>query len=74
MGCKFCGHGFDKDTSISRIKFHLVGVKGNGVRIYGQVPQDIQDAALAVIDGPLEKKLKILAGTSNNEVTNAISA
>uniref|UniRef100_A0A6N2M6W5 Uncharacterized protein n=1 Tax=Salix viminalis TaxID=40686 RepID=A0A6N2M6W5_SALVM len=73
MVCKFCGHGFAKDTSISRIKFHLAGVKGRGVRICGQVPQDVQDAALAAIpiDGPPEKKLKNVAGSSNNEVTNA---
>uniref|UniRef100_A0A6N2LWM2 AAA+ ATPase domain-containing protein n=1 Tax=Salix viminalis TaxID=40686 RepID=A0A6N2LWM2_SALVM len=74
MGCKFCGHLFAKDTAITRIKFHLAGVKGRGVRICGQVPQDVQDAALAAIDGPQEKKLKTVAGPSNNEVTNAISA
>ncbi|KAG5223842.1 disease resistance protein [Salix suchowensis] len=76
MGCKFCGHRFAKGTSISRIKFHLAGVTGRGVRICGQVPQDVQDAALAAITigGPPEKKLKTGAGSSNNEVTNAISA
>uniref|UniRef100_A0A6N2KW60 Uncharacterized protein n=1 Tax=Salix viminalis TaxID=40686 RepID=A0A6N2KW60_SALVM len=74
MGCKFCGHLFAKDTAITRIKFHLAGVKGRGVRICGQVPQDVQDAALAAIDGPQEKKLKTVAGPSNNEATNAISA
>uniref|UniRef100_A0A6N2M3N1 Uncharacterized protein n=1 Tax=Salix viminalis TaxID=40686 RepID=A0A6N2M3N1_SALVM len=68
--------GVSKATSISRIKFHLAGVKGRGVRICGKVPQDVQDAALAAIpiDGPPEKKLKTVAGSSNNEVTNAISA
>ncbi|KAG5223865.1 disease resistance protein [Salix suchowensis] len=71
--CKFCGQVFAKDTSISRIKFHLAGVTRRGVRICGIVPQDVQDAALAAIpiDGPLEKKLKTGAGSSNNEVTNA---
>uniref|UniRef100_A0A6N2KGP9 Uncharacterized protein n=1 Tax=Salix viminalis TaxID=40686 RepID=A0A6N2KGP9_SALVM len=74
MSCKFCGHEFAKYTSISRIKHHLAGVKGRGVRICGQVPQDVQDAALAAIDdGPPEKKLKTGAGSSNNEVTNIIS-
>ncbi|KAG5223821.1 disease resistance protein [Salix suchowensis] len=74
MGCKFCGHPFSKGTSISRIKFHLAGVKGRGVRICGKVPQDVQDAALAAIDGPPEKKHKTVAGSTNNEVTNVISA
>ncbi|KAG5223837.1 disease resistance protein [Salix suchowensis] len=75
MSCKFCGHEFAKDTSISRIKHHLAGVKRRGVRICGKVPRDVQDAALAAIDdGPPEKKLKTVASSSNNEVTNAISA
>uniref|UniRef100_A0A6N2KPQ4 Uncharacterized protein n=1 Tax=Salix viminalis TaxID=40686 RepID=A0A6N2KPQ4_SALVM len=69
MRCTFCGHEYAKDTSISRIKLHLARVKGRGVRICEQVPQDVQDAALA--DGPLEKKLKTRAGPSNNEVTNS---
>uniref|UniRef100_A0A6N2KZW1 Uncharacterized protein n=1 Tax=Salix viminalis TaxID=40686 RepID=A0A6N2KZW1_SALVM len=72
--CKFCGQLFAKRTSIPRIKFHFAGVKGRGVRICEQVPQDVQEAALAAIDGPPEKKLKTEAGSSNNEVTNAVSA
>uniref|UniRef100_A0A6N2KCZ8 Uncharacterized protein n=1 Tax=Salix viminalis TaxID=40686 RepID=A0A6N2KCZ8_SALVM len=74
--CRFCGHEFAKKTSITRIKSHLAGVKRGGARICGKVPQDVQDAALAAIpiDGPPEKKLKTVAGSSNNEVTNAISA
>jgi len=74
MRCKFCGHLFAKGTSISRIKFHLAEMTGRGVKTCGQVPPDVQDAALAAIDGPPEKKLKTVAGSSNNEVTNAISA
>jgi disease resistance protein RPS2 len=31
--CEFCGHLFAKDTSISRIKWHLSGVKGRDVKI-----------------------------------------
>ncbi|KAG5223812.1 disease resistance protein [Salix suchowensis] len=72
--CTFCGHEFAKNTTITRIKFHLAQVDGRGVRIYGQVCQDVQEAALAAIDGPVKKKLKIRAGSSNKEVTNAISA
>uniref|UniRef100_A0A6N2KK44 Uncharacterized protein n=1 Tax=Salix viminalis TaxID=40686 RepID=A0A6N2KK44_SALVM len=73
MVCKFCGHGFAKDTAITRIKLHLAEVTGRGVKICGKVPQDVQEAALAAvpIDGPPEKKLKTRAGPSNNEVTNA---
>ncbi|KAL9381640.1 hypothetical protein Peur_024675 [Populus x canadensis] len=56
--CNFCRHLFAKGTSISRIKLHLAGVTCRGVKICGQVPQDVQDAALAAIDGPPEKKLK----------------
>jgi hypothetical protein len=74
MRCKFCGHLFAKGTSIWRIKSHLSGLEGRGVKICAQVPQDVQDAARAAIDGPPEKKLKTVAGSSNNEVTNAISA
>ncbi|KAG5224313.1 disease resistance protein [Salix suchowensis] len=65
MTCKFCGHLFSQHTSISRIKLHLSGVTGRGVKICGQVPQDVQDAARAAIDGPPEKKLKTVAGSSN---------
>jgi len=45
-----------------------------GVKICKHVPEEVQDAARAAIDGPPEKKLKTVAGSSNNEVTNAISA
>ncbi|KAG5223818.1 disease resistance protein [Salix suchowensis] len=62
--CTFCGHVFAKDTAITRIKFHLAQVEG----------RDVQEAALAAIDGPAKKKLKTRAGSSNNKVTNAISA
>ncbi|KAG5224289.1 disease resistance protein [Salix suchowensis] len=65
MTCKFCGHLFSQHTSISRIKLHLSGVTGRGVKICGQVPQDVKDAARAAIDGPPEKKLKTVAGSSN---------
>ncbi|KAG5222664.1 disease resistance protein [Salix suchowensis] len=70
MRCKFCGHVFAEGTSISRIKLHIAGVKHRGVRICGKVPQDVQEAALAAIDGPPEKKLETGAGSSNNEVTH----
>uniref|UniRef100_A0A6N2M2G8 Uncharacterized protein n=1 Tax=Salix viminalis TaxID=40686 RepID=A0A6N2M2G8_SALVM len=73
MRCKFCLRLFPKATSITRIKFHLAQLKGGGVTFCGEVPPDVQDAALAAIQigGPPEKKLKTRAGSSNNEVTNA---
>jgi len=74
MKCKFCGHLFSQNTSISRIKWHLSGVKRRGVKICENVPEEVQDAARAAIDGPPEKINKNEAGSSNNEVTNAISA
>ena len=46
-------------------------VTGRGVKICKHVPEEVHDAA---IDGPPGKKLKTVAGSSNNEVTNAISA
>ncbi|KAG5224292.1 disease resistance protein [Salix suchowensis] len=75
MKCKFCGHLFAENTSISRIKWHLSGVKGRGVKICQKVPQEVQNAVrAAIIDGPPEKKLKTVAGSSNNEATEAISS
>jgi disease resistance protein RPS2 len=71
MKCKLCRQLFAQGTSISRIKFHLSGVKGRGVKICEDVPKEVQDAALAAIDGPPEKKLKTVAGSSSNEVPNA---
>nr|XP_034925326.1 probable disease resistance protein At4g27220 [Populus alba] len=74
MKCRFCGHLFSRKTSISRIKWHLSGLKRRGVKICENVPKEVQDAARAAIDGPPEKRNKYEAGSSNNEVTNAISA
>nr|XP_034925323.1 probable disease resistance protein At4g27220 [Populus alba] len=67
MKCKFCGHLFSQNTSISRIKWHLSGVKRHGVKICENVPEEVQDAARAAIDGPPEKRNKYEAGSSNNE-------
>jgi disease resistance protein RPS2 len=49
MKCKFCGHLFAKDTSISRIKWHFSGERGHGVGICGQVPKEVQEAAFLAI-------------------------
>ncbi|XP_061943841.1 uncharacterized protein LOC133668116 [Populus nigra] len=74
MKCRFCGHLFSRKTSISRIKWHLSGLKKRGVKICEKVPEEVQDAARAAIDGSPEKRNKYEAGSSSNEVTNAISA
>ncbi|XP_073263180.1 probable disease resistance protein At4g27220 [Populus alba] len=74
MKCRFCGHLFSRKTSISRIKLHLSGVERRGVKICEKVPEEVQDAARAAIDGPPEKRKKNEAGSSNNGVADAISA
>jgi len=66
MKCKFCGHLFAENTSISRIKWHLSGVKGRGVKICEKVPEEVRNVVRAAMDGPPEKKLKTVAGSSNN--------
>ncbi|KAL9344329.1 hypothetical protein Peur_062004 [Populus x canadensis] len=75
MTCTFCGHCFSQGTSVTRIKLHLAGVKGRGVKICKNVPEEVRDAACdAVNNSPPEKKLKTVAGSSSNEIANAISA
>jgi len=74
MTCMFCGHCFSQGTSVTRIKLHLAKVKGRGVKICKKVPHEVRDAACEAIDVPPEKKLKTVAGSSSNEVANAISA
>ena len=74
MKCKFSGHLFSENTSIYRIKWHLSGVKGRGVKICEEVPEEVQNVVRAAMDDTPEKKLKIVAGSSSNEVTNTILA
>jgi hypothetical protein len=71
--CIFCAYKFVAATSVSRIKWHLSGLKGRGVKLCDKVPEKVQDAARAAVDGPPEKKHKVIAGSSNNDVNNAIS-
>ena len=58
MKCKFCGHLFAQNTAITRIRWHLSGVRGRGVKICEKVPEEVQDAARAAIDGPPKKRNK----------------
>ncbi|XP_073262954.1 uncharacterized protein [Populus alba] len=64
MKCKFCGHLFAKDTSISRIKWHFSGERGHGVGICGQVPKEVQEAAFLAMRGGY-KRHKGIASLSN---------
>ncbi|KAL9344266.1 hypothetical protein Peur_061941 [Populus x canadensis] len=72
MKCQFCGHLFSRNTSISRIKWHLSGESGHGVKICEDVPQEVQEAAGAAIDGTPGRKRKTVSGSRNNEGTIAI--
>ena len=75
MKCKFCGYLFAKNTSISRIKWHLSGERGRGVKFCKDVPEEVQEIAfLAILDGTPGRKRKTVAGSRNNEVTIAIEA
>uniref|UniRef100_A0A6N2LQU7 NB-ARC domain-containing protein n=1 Tax=Salix viminalis TaxID=40686 RepID=A0A6N2LQU7_SALVM len=67
MKCKFCGHLFAKDTSISRIKWHLSGERGHGVSICGQVPRQVQEAAFLAIHGG-NKRHKSIPSSSNGNL------
>jgi len=64
LNCQFCGHPFAKDTSISRIKWHLSGEKGHGVAICGQVPKQVQEEAFLAMHGG-KKRRKSIASSSN---------
>ncbi|KAI5557770.1 hypothetical protein BDE02_18G125500 [Populus trichocarpa] len=71
MKCMYCGHQFAKDTSISRIKWHLSGEKGHGVAICERVPKQVQEAAFLAMHGA-NKRHKSIASSSNVN-DNAIS-
>jgi len=64
MKCLYCGHQFAKDTSISRIKWHLSGEKGHGVAICREVPKLVQEAAFQAMHGG-NKRHKSIASSSN---------
>ncbi|XP_011014395.1 PREDICTED: probable disease resistance protein At4g27220 isoform X2 [Populus euphratica] len=71
MKCLYCGHQFAKDTSISRIKWHLLGEKGHGVAICRKVSKQVQEAAFQAMHGR-NKRHKSIASSSNVN-DNAIS-
>jgi disease resistance protein RPS2 len=55
--CKFCDLEFGKGTTISRIKSHLSGLTGRGIRICNEVPEEIKDAARAALDGNVSSRM-----------------
>jgi len=64
MRCKFCGHPFAKSTTITRIKWHFSGERGNGVAICGQVPKEVQEAAFLAIRGGNKRRKSIASSSS----------
>ncbi|KAG5224023.1 disease resistance protein [Salix suchowensis] len=67
LKCKFCRHVFARDTSISRVKWHLSGERGHGVDICGQVPKDVQEAAFLAMHGG-NKRHKSIPSSSNGNL------
>ena len=55
--CKFCDLEFGKGTTITRIKFHLSGLTGHGIRICNKVPVEIKDAARAALPGNVSSRM-----------------
>jgi hypothetical protein len=68
MKCKFSGHLFSENTSIYRIKWHLSGVKGRGVKICEEVPEEVQNVVRAAMDDTPDRKLKTVAGSGNIDI------
>ncbi|XP_061944553.1 probable disease resistance protein At4g27220 [Populus nigra] len=71
FNCTFCGYKFAAATSVSRIKWHLSGVRGHGVAICDKVPEDVQEAAFQAVHRD-NKRHKSIASSSNVN-DNAIS-
>ncbi|KAG5224015.1 disease resistance protein [Salix suchowensis] len=67
LKCKFCRHVFARDTSISRIKWHLSRERGHGVGICGQVPREVQEAAFLAMHGG-NKRHKSIPSSSNGNL------
>ena len=55
--CKFCDLEFGKGTTITRIKSHLSGFTGRGIRICNKVPVEIKDAARAALHGNVSSRM-----------------
>jgi len=51
MKCMFCPHTYTIKTSISRIKWHLSGVRRHGVAICRGVTKEVQEAAFQAMYG-----------------------
>ncbi|XP_073262820.1 probable disease resistance protein At4g27220 isoform X2 [Populus alba] len=64
MKCKFCPHTYAKDTSISRIKWHLSRERGHNVAICPGVTTEVQEAAFLAMCGG-NKRHKSTASSVN---------
>ncbi|KAJ6854660.1 hypothetical protein NC651_039571 [Populus alba x Populus x berolinensis] len=64
MKCKFCPHTYAKDTSISRIKWHLSRERGHNVTICPGVTTEVQEAAFLAMCGG-NKRHKSTASSVN---------
>ncbi|KAG5226489.1 disease resistance protein [Salix suchowensis] len=68
LKCVFCGSVFAKSTSISRIKYHLAGVKGGGVKLCEKVTPDVQRAAFDQLPNRMHVSMP---SSSNNIIATA---
>ena len=68
--CKFFERNFAGGAS--RIKLHLVGLKGHDIDICKNVTEDVQEKAYLAIVGPNKKHKS--ASTSNNAEENTITS
>ncbi|KAJ9160128.1 hypothetical protein P3X46_025559 [Hevea brasiliensis] len=72
LKCKFCGNVFKGSPSISRFKYHLAGIPGQGIQICDRVHDDVKEAALEAIQRA-NKRRKTMRSSNINEVYNPIS-
>ncbi|KAG5226477.1 disease resistance protein [Salix suchowensis] len=68
LNCVFCGSVFAGSTSISRIKYHLAGVKGGGVKLCEKVTPDVQRAAFDQLPNRMHGSMP---SSSNNIIATA---
>ncbi|KAG5223970.1 disease resistance protein [Salix suchowensis] len=65
--CKFCEQIFAKDTAITRIKWHLSGVRGRGAGICAKVPREVQEEVFLAMHGG-NKRHKSIPSSSNGNL------
>eukprot|EP00258_Populus_trichocarpa_P031890 XP_024447909.1 disease resistance protein SUMM2-like [Populus trichocarpa] len=67
MKCKFCPHTYAKDTSISRIKWHLSRERGHNVAICPGVTTEVQEKAFLAICGGNKRQKSTASSVNVNE-------